>query len=136
MTEMDNKLIDDIEIAPPSVVKQSARDFAAALSETTQFIVFEQAAYAFRHDQTAQQAMQAYQQKQQALRALVMLNTLSLEQRNDLEHLYNAFNSQPVVQEYFRAQMELASLCQALGDVLSESIGLNYAAACGVSCCG
>lgn len=26
---MDNKVFDDIEIAPPSVVKQAARDFAA-----------------------------------------------------------------------------------------------------------
>jgi hypothetical protein len=41
-----------------------------------------------------------------------------------------------IVDEYFKAQSELATLCQTLGDALSESIGLNYAAACGVSCCG
>ena len=65
-----------------------------------------------------------------------MLNALSQDQRDVLEHLHTAFNSQPIVEEYFRAQMELASLCQALGDALSASIGLNYATACGVSCCG
>lgn len=133
---MEDMVFEDIEIVPPSVVKQAARDFAAVLSETPQFIAFEQAAYAFRHDQTAQQAMQAYREKQQSLRALVMLNALSVEQRDELEYLHNAFNNQKVVQEYFQVQMELASLCQALGDALSESIGLNYAAACGVSCCG
>ncbi len=133
---MEDILSEDIEIAPASVVLQSARDFAAALAETPQFKTFEQAAYVFHQDQAAQQAMQAFQQKQQSLRALLMLNALSPEQRDELEHLQNAFISQPIVQEYFTAQAELASLCQALGDMLSESIGLNYAAACGVSCCG
>lgn len=127
---------EDIEIAPPSVVKQAAYDFAAALAETPQFKAFEQAAFAFRQDQSAQRAMQAYQQKQQSLRALLMLNFLSAEQRDELERLQSAFINQRVVQEFFAAQTELATLCQALGDALSESIGLNYAASCGVSCCG
>ena len=133
---MEDMVFENIEIASPSVVKQAARDFAAALAETPQFKAFEQTAYAFRQDLTAQQAMQAYQQKQQSLRALLMLNALSAEQRDELERLQGAFINQPVVQEYFTAQAELATLCQALGDALSESIGLNYAASCGVSCCG
>jgi cell fate (sporulation/competence/biofilm development) regulator YlbF (YheA/YmcA/DUF963 family) len=133
---MDEQIFIDIEAATPSVVKQAARDFAAALAETPQFEAFEHTAYAFRQDQAAQQAMQAYQQKQQSLRAMLMLNALSDEQRDELDRLKSAFISQPVVQEYFTAQAELATLCQALGDTLSESIGLNYAAACGVSCCG
>jgi len=133
---MEDMVSENIEIASPSVVMQAARDFAAALAETPQFKAFEQTAYAFRQDQTAQHAMQSYQQKQQSLRALLMLNALSAEQRDELERLQGAFINQPVVQEYFTAQAELATLCQALGDALSESIGLNYAASCGVSCCG
>jgi cell fate (sporulation/competence/biofilm development) regulator YlbF (YheA/YmcA/DUF963 family) len=133
---MEDTLSENIEIASPSVVMQAARDFAASLAETPQFKAFEQTAYAFRQNQAAQQAMQAYQQKQQSQRALLMLNALSTEQRDELERLQSAFINQPVVQEYFTAQAELATLCQALGDALSESIGLNYAAACGVSCCG
>jgi cell fate (sporulation/competence/biofilm development) regulator YlbF (YheA/YmcA/DUF963 family) len=129
-------LENDLDIAPTSVVLQAASDFAAALAATPQFQAFEQASERFRLDQAAQQAMQAYQQKQQSLRALWMLNAVSADQRAELEQLQNAFINQPVVQEYFAAQTELASLCQMLGDMLSESIGLNYAAACGVSCCG
>ena len=133
---MDDKVFDDIEIAPPSVVKRTARDFAAALAETPQFKAFEQAAERFRQDQTAQQALGAYQEKQISSRALLMLNALSTEQRAELESLQSAFVNQPGVQEYFKAQTEFATLCQTLGDAISESIGLNYAAACGVSCCG
>lgn len=133
---MDNLVHNDIEIAPPSVVKRAARDFAAALAETSQFKAFEQAAERFRQNQAAQQAMGVYQEKQMAWRALIMLNALSTEQRAELDELHNAFINRSVVQEYLKAQLELAALCQTLGDTLSESVGLNYAAACGVSCCG
>jgi cell fate (sporulation/competence/biofilm development) regulator YlbF (YheA/YmcA/DUF963 family) len=133
---MDDQVSDDIEIAPPSVVLRAARDFAAVLAETPQFQSFEQAAGRFRQDQSAQQAMEVYRKKQMDWRPLLMLNALSAQQTAELESLQNAFMTQPVVQEYSNAQAELATLCQALGDALSEAIGLNYAAACGVSCCG
>ena len=133
---MEDQTFDNIEVAPPSVVLAAARDFAAALVETSQYRALEQVAERFRQDQTAQQAMAAYQEKQKTWRALIMLNALSAEQTTELESLKNAFLNRSVVQEYLTAQTELVSLCQALGDVLSESIGLNYAAACGVSCCG
>ena len=133
---MDNKAINDIEVAPASVVKQAARNFASVLAETPEFKSFEQVAERFRQDQAAQQAMKAFQEKQRDWRALIMLNALSPEQRAELDSLKNVFVSRPVVEEYFKAQSELATLCQTLGDALSESIGLNYAAACGVSCCG
>lgn len=133
---MDDQVSDDIEIAPPSVMLRAASDFAAALAETPQFQSFEQAAERFRQDQAAQQAMEAYRKKQMDWRPLLMLNALSAEQTAELESLQNAFMNQPIVHEYSNAQAELATLCQALGDALSESIGLNYAAACGVSCCG
>lgn len=133
---MDDQLFDDLEIAPASVVLQAARGFAALLAETPQFKFFEQAAEHFRHDQTAQQALAAYQEKHSAWRALIMLNALNAEQQTELESLKNAYVNHPIVQEYFRAQTELTTLCQTVGDALSESIGLNYASACGISCCG
>lgn len=133
---MDTLELNELNIADPSVVRAAARNFAAALSETPQFKAFEQAAERFRQDPSAQQALSAYQEKQQSLRALLMLNAVSAEQRAELESLQSAFVNHPVVQDYFSAQTELATLCQTLGDVLSEAIGLNYAAACGVSCCG
>lgn len=133
---MNDQVNEDIEIASTSIVKQSARDFATALAETPQFKAFEQAAYAFRNDQAAQQSMQALQQKQQSLRPLMMLNALSNAQREELLQLQSEFPNQPVVQEYFIAQAELTTLCQALGDGLSGAIGLNYAAVCAASCCG
>ena len=133
---MEDKVVDDLETAPPSIVLKAARDFAAALAETPEFKLFEQAAERLRNDEAAQQAMSAYREKQKDWRALMMLHALSTEQQTELENLKNAFMNEPIVQAYFKAQAELATLCQALGDMLSESIGLDYASACGVSCCG
>ncbi len=127
----------DIEISSESVVKQAARDFAAALSETPQFKAFEQADFAFRQDQAAQLALLDLQEKQQSLRPMMLLNALTTGQRIELQSLQTAFTSQPVVQAYFSAQAEFSALCQALGDQLSQAIGLNYASICASSsCCG
>ena len=41
----------------------------------------------------------------------------------------------PSVQAYFQAQADLMTICQAAADRLSETIELNYAAACGSGCC-
>jgi len=133
---MENLVFDNIEIAPDEVAKRAARDFAAALAETPQFKSFEAVAERFRDDPVAKKALAAYEEKQIAWRALSMLNALSGAQKAELEASRIAFVDQPIAQEYLRAQTEMAALCQALGDTLSESIGLNYAASCGVSCCG
>jgi cell fate (sporulation/competence/biofilm development) regulator YlbF (YheA/YmcA/DUF963 family) len=133
---MTDETMDALEIAPAAVVKRAAHDFAAALAETPQFEAFGLAAEHFQNDQAAQESLRAFQEKQASLRALRMLNALSPEQQAELEALKKGFYGRPTVQEYLAAQSEFAALCQSVGDMLSESIGLNYAAACGVSCCG
>jgi hypothetical protein len=47
-------------------VKQAARDFAVALSETPQYKAFEQAAGAFQNDEAARRARQAYEARQES----------------------------------------------------------------------
>ena len=134
---MKDSVYQETEISSESVVRQAARDFAAALSETPQFKAFEQADLAFLQNQAAQQALLSLQEKQQSLRPMMLLNALSTDQRLELQSLQNAFADQPVVQEYFSTQVELAALCQVLGDQLSQAIGINYASICASSsCCG
>lgn len=127
--------INEIEIASPSVVRQAARDFAAALVETPQFTTFEQASEALRRDENAQHTMGAYQKKQQSLQALSMLNAVSAEEQAELERLRQALLNEPTASAYFQAQGELTLMCQAAADLLSEHLGLSFAAACGPGCC-
>jgi cell fate (sporulation/competence/biofilm development) regulator YlbF (YheA/YmcA/DUF963 family) len=133
---MNNVELNDIDVASPSVVKAAARDFAAALAETPQFRAFEQSYEALNKDSAARQALSAYQEKVNSLRALIMLNALSEADRAELERLQNEYVTRPSVQAYAVAEAELTALCQPIAAMISEAVGLNYAAACGASCCG
>lgn len=125
----------ELDIASPAVVFAAARDFAAALAETPQFKAFEQAYEALSKDAAAQKALAAYQEKFNSLRALLMLNAVSEAERDEIEQLRNDYVTLPSVQAYANAQTEVTAICQQIAGMISESIGLNYAAACGASCC-
>ena len=127
--------LNELEVAPPEVVRQSARDFAVALSETPQFKAYEEALERLNHDTVAQRAIDAFQSKQQSLQALLMLNAVSEADKAELQRLQRAFSSAPAVVAYAQAQADLMVICQASADWLSEAIRLNYAAACGSGCC-
>jgi cell fate (sporulation/competence/biofilm development) regulator YlbF (YheA/YmcA/DUF963 family) len=126
----------DFEVASPSVVRAAARDFATALSETPQFKAFESAYKALKEDSSALQALSAYQEKARALQALLMLNAVGEIDRAELERLRNEYMTHATVQACAVAESELTALCHQAAGMISDAIGLNYAAAFGASCCG
>jgi cell fate (sporulation/competence/biofilm development) regulator YlbF (YheA/YmcA/DUF963 family) len=117
-------------------VRDAARAFATALSETAAFQAFEQASAALRDDVVARCAIDAYQARAQSLRALLTLGAVSTEEQAELNRLRRAYEEEPSVAAYLAAQRDMVSLMQAAGDRLSAQIGLDFAAACGGSCCG
>lgn len=133
---MDNPALDNLEIASPSVIRQAAGDFAAALSETSEFKAFEQATYKLRHDPDAAQAQKVFQARQASLKALIQLRAVPPEDQAELERLAQAYNHLPVVVEYQQAEAKLRALCQVLNQLLSEPLGLDFAAASSSGCCG
>jgi cell fate (sporulation/competence/biofilm development) regulator YlbF (YheA/YmcA/DUF963 family) len=132
---MKDQMVTDLDIAPPSVVEQAARDFATALAETPQFSAFDEAEQMLRQDQAAQRAIGAYQSKQQSLRMSLMLGTATSEERAELERLQGEFLNQPTIAAFLRAQNDLMAVCRVTADLLSEHIGLNFADACKKGCC-
>jgi cell fate (sporulation/competence/biofilm development) regulator YlbF (YheA/YmcA/DUF963 family) len=127
--------LNDLELAPASVVMQSARDFAVALASTPQFEAFEQASIRLREDKHAQAAMQAFQEKQQSLQALLLLNAVGPDDQAALNQLREAFLQQPSVIAYQEAEANLRGLCQETSGMLSQYIGLDFATVCGSGCC-
>ena len=130
----------DLEVASKEVVMQSARQFAEALADTTQFHGFEQSYFDYRQDSEAQSALREFQQKQASLKALRRINAVSEEDRQELQRLQDRFYSQPSVLRNTKAQEELVALSQEIGDILSKAIGLDYGNSCNSSktggCCG
>jgi cell fate (sporulation/competence/biofilm development) regulator YlbF (YheA/YmcA/DUF963 family) len=95
---------------------------------------FEQASERLQADAAAQAAMNAFQQKQRSLHALLMLNAVSPADRSELERLQEVFFGQPTVTALLEAQEDLRAVCRAAAGILSERIGLPFAAACGPGC--
>ena len=129
----------DLEVASKEVVIQSARQFAEALADTTQFHEFEQAYMDYRQDGEAQNALDEFQQKQASLKALRRINAVTEEDKQELQRLQERFNHQPSVLRYAKAQEELVALSQGIGDILSNAIGLDYVTSCSSKtggCCG
>jgi cell fate (sporulation/competence/biofilm development) regulator YlbF (YheA/YmcA/DUF963 family) len=119
-----------------SDVERAAKDLVAALSETPEFKAFEQAYLRFRDDERAQQALWAYQEEQRSLQPLLMLGAVSDDQRAELDRLREAWMAESSVAGYLEAQASLSALCRGIDQLLSERIGLGFAAACNPSCCG
>ena len=134
---MDHTTWNDLEVAPRSAVMQSAKQFAETLGDTPQYRDFEQSYFNFRKDTEAQSAIQEFQKKQASLKALLMLNAVSEEDRQELQRLQERFIQQPSVLRYTKAQEELVAISQEIGDLLSKAIGLDYGASCKTGgCCG
>jgi cell fate (sporulation/competence/biofilm development) regulator YlbF (YheA/YmcA/DUF963 family) len=132
---MGNDLKEELETAPAIVAKQAAHDFAAVLAESQQFKNYEESTLRFRQDEAAQKDMQAYREKQQSLRPLMKINAVNPTDQAELERLYNAWIAHSSVLEYLEAQSVLTALCQSLGDILSEMLGMDFSTASAVSCC-
>lgn len=129
------ELIDELEVAPPAVVRQAAHDFAAALAAAPEFLALEEAAATLRADAGARQAMEAFQEKQRALKAVFIRDTTDVAAQAELEALRQAYLAQPAVVAYFQAEEALRALSQQAAGTLSATLNFDFAAACGGGCC-
>lgn len=116
-------------------VQVATHTFATALAESDEFKAFKQAAERLKQDKTALEAIQAFQYQQKSLQVMLMLNAVSEKDQAEMDRLQNAFMNEPSVSAYLKAQDELTTLCKAAAALLSERIGLSFAAACGPGSC-
>jgi len=114
---------------------QAAREFAAVLAETPEYQAFDEAQLRLRRDAAAQAAIRAFQEKQQALGWQLQFGLIGDAEREELRRLQQAMLAQPVVRGYVEAQERMGLLCQEVAGLISEVIGLSFAASCGPGCC-
>lgn len=137
-TRVDTHVVDGSGEAATagSDVESAAQRFAAALAETTTYRSFEEASVRFSSDEHAREAYQAFQTRQRELQPLIMLGAASEEQKAELDQMYEAFMSEHSASGLLHAQASLAALCSQLDVVLSQRLGLPFAATCSPGCCG
>jgi len=122
--------------AEPSDVERAARRFAAALAETPTYRAFEEASVRFSDDEHARETYHAFQARQRELQPMIMLGAASEEQKAELDQMYDAFVSERSASGLLDAQASLAALCSQLDVLLSQRLGLPFAATCSPGCCG
>lgn len=127
--------INEKELTPQTVVRQSAHEFARALAGTEQYTSFMRAVERLRSDQDAQQAIAAFQEKQKSVQMSSTSGAISTEDQAELKRLHQAFADKPLVIDYFQAQDDLMATCQAAATHLSRETGLNYPSSCTAGCC-
>lgn len=132
---MTDFAVSELDVAPPSVIRQAARDFAAALAETPQFVAFEAATERLTSDKAAKRAMDAYHDKYASLEMMLRLRAVSAEDQVELIRLRKAVDAQPAVIAYRQAQADVRALCQMAGTQLSGYIGLDFAGVCSSGGC-
>lgn len=133
----EDVLASDLEFAPKSVVKVSAKQFTKVLTTTPQYREFQESYQKFLEDEEAQEIFEALKRKQESLRMMMMLNAVDEADRIELEKLEKKFYDNPLVIRYLSAQEELLSTCQQIGDVFSEAAGLDFGTSCRIGgCCG
>ncbi|GIV65108.1 MAG: hypothetical protein KatS3mg046_368 [Bellilinea sp.] len=127
----------ELELAPASVVLESARQYAEAFTNTPQYQNFVKAYNAFLEDDMAQGILYQLRQKQEQMRNQRLSAPISEEDQAEVKRLDQALYEQATVKVYLAAQNELVALAQEQGDVLSEALGLDFAAVCRTGgCCG
>ncbi|GAP10089.1 uncharacterized conserved protein [Bellilinea caldifistulae] len=127
----------ELELAPASVVLESARQYAEAFTNTPQYQNFVKAYNAFLEDDLAQGILNQLRQKQEQMHNQRLSAPISEEDQAEVKRLNQALYEQATVKVYLAAQNELVTLAQEQGDALSEALGLDFAAICRTGgCCG
>ena len=141
MKEVKQDTLAPVEISPQPAAGDveaealaAARELAAALVETPQFKALDQAGVALRHDNDAQAAIHAFQQRQRDLGWKLQTGLISDAERQHLKMLQMAMLAKPAVRAYMNAQQQFARVCYEASELVSEIIGLPFAASCGPGC--
>ena len=142
MSQVQQKAFAPAEVSPQAMAAgrveaealQAARALAAALVETPEYQALDQTGLGLRHDEAAQGAIRAFQERQRALGWKLQMDLISSDEREELQRLQQTMLAQPAVQAYMDAQQHLARVCYEVSELISEIIGLGFAASCGPGC--
>nr|MBC7243787.1 YlbF family regulator [Chloroflexota bacterium] len=134
---MTNQPRNEGVITAAAVAKEAKefRDFTNALMYTPEYRAFDLARQQLRQDAVALRAIQDFQEKQQYLQMMQMWGTISQNDQDELQRLYESMMQIPAVQDYVHCQEELAKMFRQVARLISECIGTEFPPQQS-SCCG
>ena len=118
-------------------VHTAARAFGAALKNSREFATLAAAERAISEDPAANAAIAAFEGLQQQFRAEITMGVLQDSQRAELEQCQQDMYDVPSIAAYVTATDEFQAVCRATASVVSEQIGIDFAAnSRSGGCCG
>jgi len=115
----------------------SATTFGAVLRSSPEFGALMAANQALASDAAATAAIEAFNSRQEDLRMELMMGVLPDEQREELERLQEAMLAVPSVAAYVAATESFQAICRETASVISDQIGIDFAAnSRSGGCCG
>lgn len=127
---MNHHSLSEPQVVPKAVVMDSARKFCQVFMEIPQYKAYEQANIALRNDAEAHARAENYSEKLGSLRISIKLKVVSEQENLELRNLKDAYDKMPSVIALNKADQELRAVSHKLGDILSESIGMDFGNRC------
>lgn len=115
-----------------------AKSFAHLLHNSSEFQAFLNAEQAMHQDSDAQRVIRDFQQMQQIAQQARFFGGMKPEEMDRLRQLQHVMLETPAVKKFVQAQEQLVGFFQELADIISETIEMDFSAACapaGGGCC-
>ena len=115
----------------------AAGAFGSALRASPEFVRLALAGDTLSADPAATAAIDAFRTRQTEVRVQLMFGTLDDAQRAELESLQAVMLACPSVAAYLAALADFQAVCRETSAVVSDQIGIDFAANCRAGgCCG
>lgn len=111
------------------------KEFAQAISESPEFLSFEEARKKLKEDQQAQRLIKEFEDKQQFFQMLG--NSLDSKGQAEWIKYQQKLCDHPLIHDYFQKLDDLTRFFQDLGKLISEVAGFDFNQACAppTGCC-
>lgn len=116
-----------------AAVRESARSLAETLKNVSEFQTLQEAARAINQDEGVQRLLQEMQTRRTAVQ---QGRGSRIEHLAGIRRLQAQLDDQGPVRTYRQAEQAVRALFQAVDAVVSEAVGVDFAANAKRSCCG
>lgn len=117
-----------------SRVEELGTELGEAITELPEYEAFESAKEAVEESETTQEKIDEFERIRQEFMLARQAGTATQEDLQRLQETQNELHSMPVMEEYLEAKSELAERLDAINDVISDPLAVNFGEEAG-GCC-
>ncbi|MCU4742176.1 YlbF family regulator [Halobacteria archaeon AArc-m2/3/4] len=117
-----------------SRAEELGTELGEAITELPEYEAFESAKKAVEDSETTQEKIDEFERIRQEFMLARQAGTATQEDLQRLQETQNELHSMPVMEEYLQAKSELAERLDAINDVISDPLAVNFGEEAG-GCC-